>query len=227
MRGRSGIIVTVVGILLISAVVSLVLIRGGTTPEPSAAPTATTATTAAPSEPQIVRANSHVLGDPADGRVTLVEFLDLECEACAAVFPFVEGLRETYAGKVRFVIRYFPLPGHANAVNAALAVEAAAQQGRLEDMYTILYRSQAEWGERQESQAELFRGLAEELGFNMGAYDAAIADPATAARVELDRGDAEGLGLQGTPSFFLNGEPLELTSAEDVTAAIDAALAAP
>jgi protein-disulfide isomerase len=61
----------------------------------------------------------------------------------------------------------------------------------------------------------------------MGAYDAAIADPATAARVELDRGDAEGLGLQGTPSFFLNGEPLELTSAEDVTAAIDAALAAP
>jgi protein-disulfide isomerase len=224
MRGRTGTVVTVIGILLVSALVSLALIRGGTTSEPSAAPTATTA---AATEPQIVRANSHVLGDPADGRVTLVEFLDFECEACAAAFPFVEGLREIYAGKVRFVIRYFPLPGHANAVNAALAVEAAAQQGRLEDMYTILYRSQAEWGEKQESQAELFRGIAEELGFDMEAYDAAIADPATAARVELDRGDAEGLGLQGTPSFFLNGEPLELTSAEDVTAAIDAALAAP
>jgi len=224
MRGRTGTVVTVIGILLVSALVSLALIRGGTTSEPSAAPTATTA---AAMEPQIVRANSHVLGDPADGRVTLVEFLDFECEACAAAFPFVEGLREIYAGKVRFVIRYFPLPGHANAVNAALAVEAAAQQGRLEDMYTILYRSQAEWGEKQESQAELFRGIAEELGFDMEAYDAAIADPATAARVELDRGDAEGLGLQGTPSFFLNGEPLELTSAEDVTAAIDAALAAP
>ncbi len=223
MRGRTGTVVTVIGILLVSALVSLALIRGGTTSEPSAAPTATTA---AAMEPQIVRANSHVLGDPADGRVTLVEFLDFECEACAAAFPFVEGLREIYAGKVRFVIRYFPLPGHANAVNAALAVEAAAQQGRLEDMYTILYRSQAEWGEKQESQAELFRGIAEELGFDMEAYDAAIADPATAARVELDRGDAEGLGLQGTPSFFLNGEPLELTSAEDVTAAIDAALAA-
>jgi len=224
MRGRTGTVVTVIGILLVSALVSLALIRGGTTSEPSAAPTATTA---AAMEPQIVRANSHVLGDPADGRVTLVEFLDFECEACAAAFPFVEGLREIYAGKVRFVIRYFPLPGHANAVNAALAVEAAAQQGRLEDMYTILYRSQAEWGEKQESQAELFRGIAEELGFDMEAYDAAIADPATAARVELDRGDAEGLGLQGTPSFFLNGEPLELTSAQDVTAAIDAALAAP
>lgn len=223
MRGRSGIIVIVVGILLVSAIVSVALIRGGTSSEPFAA-----AVTAAPTsaEPQIVRDNSHVLGDPADGRVTLVEFLDLECEACAAVFPFVEELRQEYAGKVRFVIRYFPLPGHANAVNAALAVEAAAQQGRLEEMYAILYRSQAEWGEKQESQAELFRGIAEELGLDMEAYDAAIADPATAARVELDRGDGEALGLQGTPSFFLNGEPLPLTSAEDVVAAIDEVLAA-
>ena len=223
MRGRSGIIVIVVGILLVSAIVSVALIRGGTSSEPFAA-----AVTAAPTsaEAQIVRDNSHGLGDPADGRVTLVEFLDLECEACAAVFPFVEELRQEYAGKVRFVIRYFPLPGHANAVNAALAVEAAAQQGRLEEMYAILYRSQAEWGEKQESQAELFRGIAEELGLDMEAYDAAIADPATAARVELDRGDAEALGLQGTPSFFLNGEPLALTSAEDVVAAIDEVLAA-
>jgi len=176
---------------------------------------------------QVVRENSHRLNTVPDSTVTFVEFLDFECEGCRAVYPEIEKARAEYGDRVNFVIRYFPLPGHANAVNAALAVEAAAQQGRLEDMYTILYRSQAEWGERQESQAELFRGLAEELGFNMGAYDAAIADPATAARVELDRGDAEGLGLQGTPSFFLNGEPLELTSAEDVTAAIDAALAAP
>ena len=221
MRGRTGIIFTVVAILVVSAVVSVALIRGGTSSEPVAA-SATSAST--PSDVQIVRPSSHVLGDPADGTVTLVEFLDFECEACAAAFPFVEGLRETYAGKVRFVMRYFPLPGHANAVNAALAVEAAAQQGRLEDMYRILYQSQAEWGEKQESQAPLFRGMAEELGFDMDAYDAAIADPATAARVELDRRDAESLGLPGTPSFFLNGEPLALTSAEEVTAAIDAAL---
>ena len=224
MRGRSGIIVTVVGILLVSAIASIALIRGGAASEPA---TSTVAATEPPGGPQIVRDNSHVLGDPADGRVTLVEFLDLECEACAAVFPFVEELRQAYAGKVRFVIRYFPLPGHANAVNAALAVEAAAQQGRLEEMYAILYRSQAEWGEKQESQAALFRGMAEEMGFDMDAYDAAIADPATAARVELDRRDAEALGLQGTPSFFLNGEPLALTAAEDVIAAIDEALAAP
>ncbi len=224
MRGKAGMIVAVVGILLVAAIVSVALVRGGTAAE--SAPSALVETPGAGS-PQVIRDNSHVLGDPSDGQVTLVEFLDLECEACAAVFPFVEELRQTYEGRVRFVIRYFPLPGHANAVNAALAVEAAAQQGRLEDMYAILYRSQAEWGEKQESQAGLFRGIAEELGFDMEAYDAAIADPATAARVELDRSDAEGLGLQGTPSFFLNGEPLELTSAEDVVAAIDAALAAP
>ena len=79
----------------------------------------------------LVRPDSHRLSS-ADSPVTFVEFLDFECEACGAMFPNVERLRNDYAGRVNFVVRYFPLPGHFNAERAARAVEAAAQQGRFE-----------------------------------------------------------------------------------------------
>lgn len=173
----------------------------------------------------VVREDSHRLSTAPDGRVTLVEFLDFECEACKAAYPFVEQLREEYEGRVTFVARYFPMPGHANAENAAVAVEAAAQQGRFEDMYHRMYETQTEWGERQDSQADVFRGFAEELGLDIADYDAAVADPATLERVLRDREDGLALGVQGTPTFFLNGEKVEVQDTDEFVELIDAALA--
>ena len=172
----------------------------------------------------VVREDSRRLNDVPDATVTFVEFLDFECEACAAVFPAIEQLRQTYGDRVSFVIRYFPLPSHFNSERAARAVEAAAQQGELEAMYTKMYQTQTEWGEQQESKAPLFREFAQELGLDMDAYDAAVADPATQQRVERDRQDGLALGVQGTPTFFLDGEPVQVTSAEDFLAQIDAAV---
>ena len=157
--------------------------------------------------------------------MTVVEFLDFECESCLAAYPFVEQLREEYDGRVTFVARYFPMPGHANAENAAVAVEAAAQQGRFEDMYHRMYETQPEWGERQESEAARFRDFAADMGLDMTAYDAAVADPATLERVLRDREDGLALGVQGTPTFFLNGEKLEVDTTDEFIERIDAALA--
>ena len=173
----------------------------------------------------VVREDSHRLSVAEDDRVTLVEFLDFECESCLAAYPFIEQLRETYDGRVTFVARYFPMPGHANAENAAVAVEAAAQQGRFEDMYHRMYETQTEWGERQDSEAARFRSFAEEMGLDMAAYDAAVSDPATLERVLQDREDGLALGVQGTPTFFLNGEKLEVDTTDQFIERIDAALA--
>lgn len=173
----------------------------------------------------VVREDSHRLSTAEDGRVTLVEFLDFECESCLAAYPFVEQLREVYADRVTFVARYFPMPGHANAENAAVAVEAAAQQGRFEDMYDRMYETQPEWGEKQESQAAVFRGFAEEMGLDMAAYDAAVEAPETLARVLRDREDGIALGVEGTPTFFLNGEKLTVETTDEFIAELDAALA--
>lgn len=173
----------------------------------------------------VVREDSHRLGEAGDGDVTLVEFLDLECESCRAAYPFVEQLREDYAGRVTFVARYFPLPGHPNAENAAVAVEAAAQQGAFEAMYHRMYETQPQWSHQQESQAALFRTFAEEQGLDMAAYDAAVADPATLQRVLSDRDDGLALGVDGTPTFFLDGERVQVESTEQFVELIDAALA--
>ena len=176
-------------------------------------------------DPEVVREDSHVLGEPGSGNAVLVEFLDFECEACGAAYPFIESLRERYDGQVTFVARYFPIPSHKNALNAALAAEAAAQQGKFEQMYAKLFDTQAEWGEQQQSNAPLFRSFAEEIGLDLEQFDRDVADPATRERVLADQADGTALGVQGTPTFFLNGEKLELQSAEDLVQAIDAALA--
>ncbi|MGW2092694.1 DsbA family protein [Promicromonospora sukumoe] len=173
---------------------------------------------------QVVREDSHVLNQAADEQAVLVEFLDFECEVCRAYYPTVEQLKEQYGEELTVVIRYFPIPAHANSVNAAVAVEAAAAQDALEPMYQRMYETQAEWGEGQDSQAEVFRGFARDLGLDVEQYDAAVADPATAERVQRDFDEGRALGVSGTPTFFLDGEKLETQSPADLVAAVEGSL---
>ncbi|MFH5228176.1 DsbA family protein [Antrihabitans spumae] len=172
----------------------------------------------------IVRADSHRLSNVADGKVTFVEFLDFECEACGAMFPVVEQLRRDYGDRVNFVVRYFPLPSHFNAERAARAVEAAARQGQFEQMYKKMYETQSEWGEQRTPKDELFRGYASELGLEMNAFDSAYTDSATLDRIRIDVADGQALGVKGTPTFFVNGTQIKPRSYADLTNALDAAL---
>lgn len=207
-------VVAVVIVLLIVALVYALLQRGeAPAPESDGG-----------EKPQTVRTDSHVLDQGEPGAVTVVEFLDFECEACGAFYPVVEELRAQYAGDITYVVRYFPLPGHVNSLQSALAAEAAAQQGRFEDMYHRLFETQAQWGEGAQEQPEVFRAMAEDLGLDMGAYDAAIADPATAARVQTDKSDGERLGVTRTPSFFVDGRLVELHEWDDLEQAIERAV---
>ncbi|MEV5454831.1 thioredoxin domain-containing protein [Streptomyces sp. NPDC052535] len=156
-----------------------------------------------------VRDNSHRLTRPAQSELTVVEFLDFECEACGAAYPMVEKLREEYGDRVTFIARYFPMPGHRNGELAARTAEAAAQQGKFEQMYTKLFTTQKQWGESQEWKQDVFRGYAKELGLDMARFDAALADPEVAGRVETDQRDGLGLGVRGTPTFFVDGEMID------------------
>lgn len=169
--------------------------------------------------------DTRVLDQVGPEAPTLVEFLDFECEACGAVYPLVEQLRKDYKGKINYAFRYFPIPSHFNSTNAAIAVESAAKQDRGEDMYNMMYQTQKQWSEQQVSKADLFRSFAEQLGLDMAAFDKSVADPATRARVEKDFAAGESMGVQGTPTFFLDGKKLELKSLSDLTDALDAAIA--
>lgn len=201
---------------VIAGVVGYLIIQGSNTaadPEPAAA------------GGQVVRENSRVLSRAPEEKAVLVEFLDFECEACGAAYPFIEEMRGKYSENVTFVQRYFPLPGHLNSMNAAVAVEAAAQQDAYEPMYKKMFGTQAKWGEAGEDKSALFRTYAEGLGLDMAAYDAAVADPATGERVKLDIADGKALGVSGTPTFFLDGKPISVQGLDEFEAAIAAAAA--
>jgi protein-disulfide isomerase len=180
--------------------------------------------------PPLVRWDSHRLSegpaDPVAGEpAQLVEFIDFECRRCRATQPFIDELRADYAGRVDFVVRYFPLPGHANSTNAAIAVEAAARQGAFAEMADVMWATHGHWGRSSEPQTSLFRSFAAELGLDMAAYDAAVADPATAARVRQDFEDGVALGVTGTPTHFLDGVLVRPVDEADFRRLLDAALA--
>jgi protein-disulfide isomerase len=176
-------------------------------PEPPAPPAA--------GAEELVRADSHRLTTPAVEKAQLVEFLDFECEACRSIQPFVDELKQEFGDRITFVNRYFPLPSHPNSGPAALAVEAAAQQGKFEAMAAKLFETQDQWHGKPESQGPLFRTFAEELGLDLAAFDAAVVDEKTKERIRADIADATALGVSSTPTFFLNGEKLTLTTKQD------------
>lgn len=186
--------------------------------------TSPSATVPAPNADLIVREDSRRLDDVPDSDVTFVEFLDFECEACGAVYPAIEALREQYDGEINFVIRYFPLDGHPNSRNAARAVEAAARQGELEPMYQRMFETQEEWSHNEEPQDEFFRGFAEELGLDVERWESDYFSDDVAERVQADFEDAVELGLSGTPTFFVNDQQLNPQALDDLTDPIEAAL---
>lgn len=212
-------------------VAAIALTAGGGEDDPGAAISKAPEAAAEPSTPPtgattVVRASDHRrLGRAGKSGVTFTEFLDFECESCRAAYPVVEQLRKQYAGKVTFALRYFPIEAHRNAMNAAMAVEAAHQQGELEAMYSKMYETQESWGEQQQSQATLFRGFAKELGLDLKQYDADIARDATHVRIGEDIEAGRALGVEGTPTFFINEQRIQPKSVEELQQALDAAIA--
>lgn len=205
-------IAAVVGAFVLIIVVALVVVRPWERePEPTA------------SAASLIEESTHVLDDAGEGAVEVVEFFDYECPACGAFHPIVEDLREQYAGQVTFAVRYFPLEMHPNAVPAAAAAEAAAQQGQFEAMHNRIFETQEQWSGTDA--AATFRGFAEELGLDMAAYDAAVSAEETADRIALDYRAGVEAGVASTPTFYIDGVQLELQNFDDLEAAIEAALA--
>lgn len=149
---------------------------------------------------------AHVRGAPM-APVTIVEFSDFQCPFCAAAYPELERIISQYEGRVKLVFKHYPLPSHSRAQYAARAAEAAGRQGKFWEMHDILFDNQ-----RKLEDGDLKR-YAEMLGLDMERFEADMTEAATAERVAADRTLGERLGVDGTPSIFVNGrkfdEPLK------------------
>ena len=154
---------------------------------------------------RLVRPHSHIQG-PADAKVTVVEWLDPECESCRAMYPYVKQIQEEFGDQMRLVIRYMPY--HKNSIYAAGTLEAAAEQGRYWEFLHLLLLNQPAWGNHHDPRPELIPELAEQMGLDMQAFQASLDVGAFRELVEIDKQDGVAVGVKGTPTFFVNGEML-------------------
>ncbi|CAN5368375.1 hypothetical protein BH10ACI3_BH10ACI3_17110 [soil metagenome] len=157
---------------------------------------------------------------PADGPVTIVMFSDFQCSACSATHPILKKAMAAYPGKIRFVVRDFPLESiHENGFNAALAAGAANLQGKFFDYTEVLYTHQ-----NALDRASLTK-YAADLGLNVKQFELDFNSEKVAAEVRKDMADGEAYLVNSTPTIFVNGVRVRNLSADGFKAAIDKALA--
>ncbi len=136
---------------------------------------------------------------PDDALVTLVEYGDYECPNCGQAYPIIKTIQQQMKGRLRFVFRNFPLQElHPHALVAAMATEAAAQQGAFWPMHDIIFDNQ-----EQLSDANLIR-WAGQLHLDVAAFKTAMNNDALLKKVEGDRENGIRSGVNGTPTFFIN-----------------------
>ena len=222
-RKETKMILGIGTILAIAAVVLVVATNSSSSSnEPSVAAGGSSAADTAAGAGQLVREDSY-RQEAVGSKVTIVEFLDLECEACGAMYPTVKRLLDEYEGRITFVVRYFPL--HRNSVLAAMAAESAGRQGKYWEMYALLFENQSSWGEKSQPQTEVFIRYAEALSLDMSRFRSDLNDPMLEAKISRDKSDGVAAGVKGTPTFFINGAQAgSVMSYEQLKSRIDAAL---
>ena len=156
----------------------------------------------------IVSQDDHVRG-ALDGRVTLVEFGDLQCPACGAYEPIVRQLVKDNPTTLKVIFRHFPLVQiHSNALLAAKASEAAGLQGKFWEMHDILYDNQKQWSEGLNAR-EFIMEYAKTIGLDTTKFATDIENKDIEAKILAQYQERNKLGVQGTPTFFLNGKMIE------------------
>ncbi len=146
---------------------------------------------------------------PETAPLALIEYSDFQCPACAAYQSLVKKVLENYGEQIRFAYRHFPLPQHQNAEEAAYAAEAAGKQGKFWEMHDRLFENQTIWAELSQSEAKaLFATYAGELGLDPNKFETDRASTETTTRVSTNANSGQTIGVNSTPTFFLNNKKI-------------------
>jgi protein-disulfide isomerase len=148
--------------------------------------------------------------------VILVEYGDFQCPYCGAAFPEIERVVQDLKDKICFVFRHFPLVNaHEHALLAAMAAEAADQQGRFWPMHRLLYKNQADLSE------ENILKFAKTLGLNIERFQKDLERDDLIEKIQHDLDTGNRSGVNGTPTLYLNGRLLqEAATYENIVSAI-------
>lgn len=168
--------------------------------------------------------------DPSDmqfgavgASVSVIEYADLECSSCAVYAPIMKQLRIEYGDRVRFVFRFFVLEQHRYGIMSAQAAVAAQVQGRFWDMTDLLYQHQEEWSVAAYL-PQFLTIYAQSLGLDIPAFFRDMQAADTVRLIGRQKAEALKIGLEGVPTFFINGLHVVPHNYREFSALIDEAL---
>jgi protein-disulfide isomerase len=174
--------------------------------------------------PAPVTSADHILGN-VDAPVTLIEYGDFQCPACQTYYYYVEKLYNEASSSLRIVFRHFPLSQHPNAIPAAKVSEAAANQGKFWEMYAELYANQTDWSEKPVLESiTIIESYGTKLGLDMVKFKADEASTTTLATIDEEQAEGVSIGIDHTPSFFLNGKEITPNNYDEFKTLIDEAV---
>ncbi len=150
--------------------------------------------------------------------VTIVEFTDFQCPSCAKSQPVLEAVAAEFGDKIKLVVRDFPLEQHTFAFKAAEAAEAAREQGKYWEYIAILFQNQTAL------EVPKLKEYATQVGLDRPKFDAALDSNKFAEKVRRDLKDGMKVGVNSTPTVFINGRRVKDRSRESLKAAIETAL---
>lgn len=209
MTKESKIILSIIALVLVGIAGLVTFVNGSTGSNSTEVPE------------RLVRDDSHTAGT---GKVQIVEFGDYQCPACAQAHPTTKKLMEEYEGKISFVFRNFPLIQiHPNAMLAAQAAEAAAAQEKFWEMHDKLYENQQAWSALADP-TSTFVKYAAELGLDEDKFKNDLTNNVYKERIEQDQSDGYAVGVNGTPTFFINGKVQRQFDYDSLKSAIEAEL---
>ncbi|MDO8509868.1 MAG: DsbA family protein [bacterium] len=193
-------------VLIIAMIVGLVLFGG----KPIGPQTKISTT-----PPKAVSASDWIRGD-ITAQVVIVEYSDFQCQACGAYYPILKRLKEKFGAQVGFVYRHFPLSVvHSKANIAAMASEAAGQQGKFWEMHDLLFERQKAWS-GDFNVKETFIGYARELQLEENKFSSDLDSATLQDKISASYDEGISIGINGTPTFYLNSERIpELISYEE------------
>lgn len=182
---------------------------------------------APPNSPSPAASFSKPTNLPVGVAVTVEEYGDYQCPPCGHLYPDLKSIVQDYGNHVNFVFRNLPLTKmHSNALIAAKAAEAARLQRHFDEMHDRLYERQDEWKDESNPRPTFIR-YAGELGLNTDRFDRDIDGAEVQQKLTDDQSHADSLGVQGTPTVFIEGREMkfELTNGEGIRKGIDLMLA--
>ena len=186
-----------VAVVLIAAVFGLIQIANS--PQ--------TSSTSSEKLPQVTKEDP-VTGNP-NAKVTLMEYSDFQCPACAAYHPLVKQLLANYNGKIYFVYRYFPLAAtHQNAMISSLAAYSAGLQNKFWEMHDMLFQAQNSWATSSKAK-ETFMDYAKKLDLDIDKFKTDLESDKGKNFINDTYNKGQAIGVNSTPTFFINGSKIQ------------------